>query len=1148
MWDAFAGLMATDEHLAGAAAEPRPRFGYATGVWRPWWRPLRVLPSITTAADSLKEYLVTEAAGFDSLVLVGHSQGGLVIQRCLVRMLSEGRGRELKRIQRVVLLATPNAGSQLLLTTRGLLVRRNPQEKELRPFDELVADTLRTVLRDVVNAPAEPTERSCRIPFSVYAGEQDGVVTRASAQTVFPEAAALPGDHRTIARPTSYEHRTYTTVKRLLLATQGDRDPPVDTVTTLGPANLEVHAAAKSVFDKNSCTAEPDPPLTAYLPRGHDFELRKILSGTFAGGPSRLVILTGESSTGKTRALYEALLEVAPNAPLLHPTDAGDLLTFIKGGRVRSGCVLWLNEAQRFLYGTDGENAAGQLHAILHGSTGIAVVGTLWTDPYWYELTAALPGDPHAQSRALLNHPAYAVRLNVPTGLDGRDLEAWRSLAAAASDVRLWQASVAGAGDGRVVQHLSGGPELFAAYLAGPGPLFTAREHALITAALDARRLGHRGPLPAALLAEAADGDLPAHHRSPDHDWAERDLRALTIGKRDNGTRTDIHHSLTAITAVYPRSGDPARYKPADYLEQHTRRQRVESLGTAPLWQALIEHTTDRSDQDGLAWQAWSRGLRTIAVRLWHKAVTAGHPATALIALGPTLDPECAAVDYTIAHAELIIPDEVSWLLQELRRAGLEHAVTSLLARDPANHVNPTNPEAATRLLRVLREAGDTHAAAKLAERISVHADLTDPFAVGSLLRELQDAGDEQAVTTLLARNPANHVVITISGFSWLLGALQAAGEKQAATNLAERAAAEVEVTDLHTLASWLEILRNVGEMQAVGTLLARVSVSHVDLTDPGAVGLLLRELNAAGDGRAAAVLAQRAAADADLTNPRAVTYLLPALRKTGVDHVLATLLARRSATQVDLTDPFAVGSLLRELQDAGEEEAVTTLLARSPANQVDITTPSSVAWLLEALRRAGDDQAAVRLGERAAAHTNLTNSSEVAYLVQVLWTAEIKRAAATLIERAAADADLADPTAVARLLKAMRTAGDVRAAVTFAERAATHTDLTNSAAVAELLRGLRAGGDAQAVAILLARKPAAHADLGKPGGVYRLLEALEEAGDVQAVTQLNRRAENAGLRPDQFEPYGREPDGQPSRPWTWHSLIQGVDQSHQRT
>jgi hypothetical protein len=220
-----------------------------------------------------------------------------------------------------------------------LLVRGNPQERELRPYDELVADTLTAVLRDVVNAPVVPGERTCRIPFSVYAGEQDGIVTRASAQALFPRAAALPGDHFTIVRPTSQQHRSYTTVKRLLLeaASASERDPPMETVGTLAPAALEVHTAVPA-----GQAAGPGAELTAYLPREHDIALRAELSTVFAGGASRLVMLTGESSTGKTRALYQALQETAPDNLLLHPVDTESLLGLLGAGRIGPGCVLWL--------------------------------------------------------------------------------------------------------------------------------------------------------------------------------------------------------------------------------------------------------------------------------------------------------------------------------------------------------------------------------------------------------------------------------------------------------------------------------------------------------------------------------------------------------------------------------------------------------------------------------------------------------------------------------------------------------------------------------------------------------------------------------------------------------------------------------------
>lgn len=219
MWDPLRRLLDADDALGFVRVLP---FGYATHVWR--LHPLRAIPSFDTVADGLKEYVDTEAQGFGRLMLVAHSQGGLVVQRYLTRMTGEGRGADLARIGRVVLLACPNNGSQTALALRRRLVRRNPQERELRPLDERIADTQRAVLRDIVNA-REVTARSCPVPFSVYAGESDGVVPPGSGRGGFPDAAVLPGDHFGIARPDSPQHRTYTTLRRLILLTAEATSP-----------------------------------------------------------------------------------------------------------------------------------------------------------------------------------------------------------------------------------------------------------------------------------------------------------------------------------------------------------------------------------------------------------------------------------------------------------------------------------------------------------------------------------------------------------------------------------------------------------------------------------------------------------------------------------------------------------------------------------------------------------------------------------------------------------------------------------------------------------------------------------------------------------------------------------------------------------
>lgn len=243
VWEPLRELIAADRSLEFVETMS---FEYATGLFSV--NPLQVFPSIDTVADSLKEYLATEAGGFDQLLLVTHSQGGLVAQRYLARMLHDGRGGELVRIQRLVMLACPSNGSELLLSLRRrVLGGRHPQEADLRPLNDQVNTTLRTVVRDVVHASAV-TDRTCPIPVSVYAGESDGVVSRTSAQSVFPDSSALPGDHFSILKADSPRHRTFTALRRLVLATRTEPYVPAPEVTsgTVRPSVVAPAVAGRS--------------------------------------------------------------------------------------------------------------------------------------------------------------------------------------------------------------------------------------------------------------------------------------------------------------------------------------------------------------------------------------------------------------------------------------------------------------------------------------------------------------------------------------------------------------------------------------------------------------------------------------------------------------------------------------------------------------------------------------------------------------------------------------------------------------------------------------------------------------------------------------------------------------------------------------
>ncbi len=167
--------------------------------------PLKRIPDFRDVADRLTTMLRQDPNLKDRscLLLVGHSQGGLIIQRMLVDAVRDGRAYEdLTRIRGVVLLATPNAGSQLFLSARGALgwLIPQPQERRLRPFHDEIADIHAALLKRVVYA--ERASSTCRpIRFDVYTGDQDGVVPAHSARGMFPHTGTLPGDHSTILRP-----------------------------------------------------------------------------------------------------------------------------------------------------------------------------------------------------------------------------------------------------------------------------------------------------------------------------------------------------------------------------------------------------------------------------------------------------------------------------------------------------------------------------------------------------------------------------------------------------------------------------------------------------------------------------------------------------------------------------------------------------------------------------------------------------------------------------------------------------------------------------------------------------------------------------------------------------------------------------------
>ncbi|MFC4506722.1 MULTISPECIES: alpha/beta fold hydrolase [Streptomyces] len=262
-WDPFAQLLESDEELAASIMVRR--FGYASPKFRSL-RPDRRTPDYNDLAERLKAFLFYEASEHDRLVLVAHSQGGLIVQRYLARMISEGRGQELAKIRSVLLFACPNDGSDFLLSLRSVWLSKHPQVRALKPLDPGVKDAQRTVLNKIVQAaPGTAEPSSCHIPFWVFGGLQDNIVVRASAEGVFPNVSMLPGDHSTVIQPASHQAPAYLALRKHLRDAQQHEEPVAPTTMAPVPAPAEPPPAPWGDSAKAARILDVLPPYADWL-------------------------------------------------------------------------------------------------------------------------------------------------------------------------------------------------------------------------------------------------------------------------------------------------------------------------------------------------------------------------------------------------------------------------------------------------------------------------------------------------------------------------------------------------------------------------------------------------------------------------------------------------------------------------------------------------------------------------------------------------------------------------------------------------------------------------------------------------------------------------------------------------------------------
>jgi pimeloyl-ACP methyl ester carboxylesterase len=106
VWADFTRLIGQDADLNPKVS--LHRFTYDSPRFRV--RPDHRIPDMSDVADQLSGYLKVQLPGAKSIALVTHSQGGLIVQRFLARMINEDQGLELACIKRIVMFACPTDG------------------------------------------------------------------------------------------------------------------------------------------------------------------------------------------------------------------------------------------------------------------------------------------------------------------------------------------------------------------------------------------------------------------------------------------------------------------------------------------------------------------------------------------------------------------------------------------------------------------------------------------------------------------------------------------------------------------------------------------------------------------------------------------------------------------------------------------------------------------------------------------------------------------------------------------------------------------------------------------------------------------------------------------------------------------------------
>ncbi|MGW7420637.1 hypothetical protein ACWGJB_11310 [Streptomyces sp. NPDC054813] len=393
--------------------------------------------------------------------------------------------------------------------------------------------------------------------------------------------------------------------------------------------------------------------LPPYVLRDVDVQMRDELR--IAAESGGFVLLTGDSTAGKSRTALEAVRAVLPGHLLVAPPQDADLRPLRRGpdepGYDRH--VLWLDDLERY-FGPGGLEPS-LLTSLIRSR--LVVLATLRDERY--DTLREVADKVSGESGSSRMPPDTVLRvLNMVEPIVVRRLWSDAELArvAQADDSRLNEAHARHGLHG-IAEYLAAGPELLAewrraerATAKGGHP----RGAALVAAAVDLARVGLIGDLPAALLQEVHHGYLKALGGAAlrPEPYAEAFAWA-----------SQVRYGVASLLMEGEEDGSK---RPFDYLVDSVARDSEVSDVPDSVWLAALEHADDGMRPD-IAQIASFSGRWAIAAQAWRPLAEVGD--------------EAAVINYTSAQLfHRVDPDEIEPLLRPMAEAGSALAQLNLAA------------------------------------------------------------------------------------------------------------------------------------------------------------------------------------------------------------------------------------------------------------------------------------------------------------------------------------------------------------------------------------------------------------------------------------------------------------------------------------